>query len=92
MDRGDGREPPAEESPHHLWALDRPSWELNRRDGLDTFTEGVEVKEVFADTGVVTGEGLVGRGNEQEGWGTEEEDDPLGQEAEASIQNSHKCG
>jgi hypothetical protein len=88
--RGDGREPPAEESPHHLWALDRPSWECSRWDRLDPVAEWVEDKEVVTGTGVVTGEGLVqrrgvGRGSDRAGWETEEGDDPLGQGAEASI-------
>jgi hypothetical protein len=89
MDRGDGREPPAEESPHHLWALDRPSWECSRRDRLDPVAEGVEDKEVVTSTRVVTGEGLVergvGRGSDRAGGGIEEGDHPPGQRADASI-------
>lgn len=82
-------EPPAEESSRQRWALDRPSWELSCRNGQDADVEEVEIKGVVAGTGVMAGEGLVGRGAgreaEQAGWGSEEEGAAPGQGVEATT-------
>lgn len=91
-EREDGEEPPAEASPRQRWALDRPSWELSRRDDQDADAEEVGNRVVVAGTGEMAGEGLVGRGAgreaEQAGWGSEEEGAAPGQGAEAPGQGA----
>jgi hypothetical protein len=93
-------EPPAEESPRQRWALDRPSWELSRRDGQDADAEEVGIKAVVTGIGEMAGEGLVGRRAgmeaEQAGWVSEEAGTAPGQGAEASaidiIKVQYICG
>ena len=91
-EREDGEEPPAEASPRQRWALDRPSWELSRRDDQDADAEEVGNKVVVAGTGEMAGEGLVGRGDgmeaEQAGWNSEVEGAAPGQGAEAPGQGA----
>jgi hypothetical protein len=72
--------------------LDRPSWELSRRDDQDADAEEVGNKEVVAGTGEMAGEGLVGRGDgmeaEQAGWNSKVEGAAPGQGAEAPGQGA----
>lgn len=56
---GGGKDSPAEESSLHRCALDRPSWETERRDRMGPTAVGVEDGGVVAGIGMESDEGLV---------------------------------